>query len=291
MTPPGGAAAIPGGTPVKPRIGLALGGGSARGLAHILMLEAFDELGVKPSVIAGTSMGAILGACYAAGLTAREIRSGVEALLASRAAFFRRLAGQMRGNVTTLWSARQPGVIDIVTLLEMLLPDALRGDFAGLKIPFVAVAADFYAMQQVVLDSGPIIPALGASAALPTITRPVRLGERLLIDGGYINPVPFDVIAPRADLVVAVDVTGAPQRRADGTTPRAVELISGATQILFRAVVAEKVQRVPPDVMVRPEVGSFGTLDYFRASDIFAAAEPAKHELKNALRQRLGLAA
>ena len=82
-----------------PRIALALGGGSARGLAHIVMLEAFDELGVKPAVIAGTSMGAICGACYAAGLSGAEVRAGFQASFGSRTAFLKQLRGQ---------AARQP---------------------------------------------------------------------------------------------------------------------------------------------------------------------------------------
>ena len=90
----------------------------------------------------------------------------------------------------------------------MLLPEAMRCDFAALKIPFLAIAADFYAMEQVVLDKGPLIPALAASAALPSLARPVVIGGRVLIDGGFVNPVPYDVVMDRADMTVAVDVTG-----------------------------------------------------------------------------------
>src|SRR5438093_2144715 len=157
------------------RVALALGGGSARGLAHILILEAFDELGVKPVVIAGTSMGAICGAAYAAGLSGAEIRQEFEALLGNRSRFLMRFAGKLRGNLSTLWSVRSPSVVDNVTLFEMLLPDALRCNFDDLKIPFLAIAADFYAIEQVILDRGPLIPALAASSALPRMARPLIL--------------------------------------------------------------------------------------------------------------------
>src|SRR5215468_8976581 len=180
------------------RIALALGGGSARGLAHVLMLEVFDELGVKPAVIAGTSMGAICGAAYAVGLSGAELRARCMALFANRAYFLKRLTGKLRGGLSALWSARMPGVVDNVTLFEMLLPEAMRCDFAALKIPFLAIAADFYAIEQVVLDKGPLIPALAASSALPSLTRPVVLGGRTLIDGGFVNPVPYDVVLDRA---------------------------------------------------------------------------------------------
>jgi NTE family protein len=266
-----------------PRIGLALGGGSARGLAHVLMLEAFDELGVKPAVIAGTSMGAICGAAYAAGHSGAELRQEMIAIFGKRRQFLKRLAGKLRGGASLLWSLRFPSVIDNVTLFEMLLPEAMRCSFDSLRIPFVAIAADFYAMEQVVLDRGPLIPALGASSALPSLAHPVMLDGRLLIDGGYVNPVPYDVIMDRVDLTVAVDVTGDTKRRA----PRGLDLVSGATQILFQSIVREKVKRVPPDIFIRPEVAGFGSLDYFKVRDIFRAAAPAKELLKKWLSQRL----
>jgi NTE family protein len=282
------ARAFGGATPSPaPRIALALGGGSARGLAHILMLEVFDELGIKPAIIAGTSMGAICGAAYAAGLSAAEIRAEFAALLANRAAFLKRIAGGLRGGLFALWSIRAPSVVDNVTLFEMLLPDAMHCDFASLKIPFLAVATDYYASEPVVLDSGPLIPALAASCSLPSMSRPVVLGGRLLIDGGYVNPLPYDVVMDRAEVTVAVDVTGDTQRRASGRSPRMLELLTGATQILFQAITREKLKAAAPDIFIRPAVGAFGALDYFKIAAVLAAAGPAKEQLKRQLVQWL----
>ncbi len=270
-----------------PRIGLALGGGSARGLAHVLMLEAFDELGVKPAIIAGTSMGAICGAAYAAGHSGAELRHELIAIFGKRRQFLKRLASRFRGGVSNLWSLRFPSVLDNVTLFEMLLPEAMRCSFDTLQIPFVAIAADFYAIEQVVLDKGPLIPALAASSALPSLARPVVLDGRVLIDGGYVNPVPYDVIMDRADITVAVDVTGDTKRRPGTRIPRTLEAITGATQILFHSITREKLKSVAPDIFIRPEVGGFGALDYFKVREIFRAAEPAKEVLKRKLYQRL----
>jgi NTE family protein len=270
-----------------PRIGLALGGGSARGFAHVLMLEAFDELGVKPAIIAGTSMGAICGAAYAAGHSGAELRHELIAIFGKRRHFLKRLAGRFRGGFSNLWSLRFPSVLDNVTLFEMLLPEAMRCSFDTLQIPFVAIAADYYAIEQVVLAKGPLIPALAASSALPSLARPVVLDGRVLIDGGYVNPVPYDVIMDRADLTVAVDVTGDTKRRPGARVPRTLEAITGATQILFHSITRAKLKSAAPDIFIRPEVGAFGALDYFKVREIFRAAEPAKETLKTSLSQKL----
>jgi len=281
----GGAAGAP--AAPKPGIAIALGGGSARGLAHVVVLEALDELGVKPAAIAGTSMGAMCGALYAAGVPAAEMRAGFLKDLASRIGFARRYAGRVTSGLPSLWRLHRPDAIDVVTLFELLLPDILRCDFAALKIPFMAVAADLGANEQVVLSRGPLIPAIAASCALPAWARPVVIEGRVLIDGGYVNPVPFDVVSDKADITIAVDVTGDPRRTAAAGVPRQSAARWGAAQMLFHAVIREKLKAGPPDLMIRPAVGGFGSADFFRIEDILAAAEPCREEVKRKLAQCL----
>lgn len=268
-------------------IALALGGGSARGLAHIVVLEALDELGLQPVAMAGTSMDSICGALYAAGLSAAEMRADFKSQLASRARFARRFAGKLPGGLGSLWSLRSPSVIDNVTLFEMILPDILHCDFAALRLPFVAVAADLYAIKQVVLDRGPLIPALAASCALPAWARPVVIDGRVLIDGGYVNPIPFDVVMHRARVTIAVDVTGDPQRRPGTKVPNPLEAMTGAAQLMFHSITREKLKSTAPDILIRPNVGRFGAFDFFRIDEILAAAASCKDELKRKLAQRL----
>lgn len=264
-----------------PTIGLALGGGSARGLAHVLMLEAFDELGIKPVAIAGTSIGSMIGGLYASGMSGAEIRVFVEELLSTRTEIFRRLAKSSDG-LRNLWNFRAPSVVDGVTLFEVLLP-TLRCDFDSLKIPFSAVAVDFYAMSQVVIEQGPVIPAVAASSSLPSILRPVVIGGRVLVDGGFRNPCPWDVVAPKADFTVAVDVTGTTSRGNDSAIPNPIEAWIGSTQILFQSISDAKLATNPPTLMIRPAVGIYGTMDFPKFREIFAASEPAKGELKRGL--------
>jgi NTE family protein len=268
------------------RVALALGGGSARGLAHIPVLEALDELGVKPVAVAGTSIGAIVGGMYAAGLSAAEIRAFAEELLSKRSEVFRRLASSY-DVLPSLWTIRRPNIVDGVTLFELLMPPQLRCDFLSLKIPFFAVAVDYYAMEQVVLTNGPVIPAIAASSALPTILKPVKLGGRILVDGGFINPTPWDVVQHLADITIAVDVTGQTTLGSTEIEPTTIDAFIGCTQILFHQVTREKIKQRAPDFFVRPAVGTYGTMDFTKIREIMAAAAPAKDELKRNLERAL----
>jgi NTE family protein len=263
---------------------LALGGGGARGLAHIAVLEALDDMGRKPAAIAGTSIGSLIGAAYAAGMSGREIRRFVITLAHDRAEVFRRLIATRAGTFANLFNMGfgSATLVDAEKFCTQFLPDRVPDDFDGLAIPLTVIATDLHGRQQAVFSSGALKPALAASIALPTVMRPVVVAGRILIDGGATNPLPFDQLRGRADVVVAVDISGEPtNERRD--IPNPWECLATTVLVMGSAITAEKVKHGAPDLIVRPRVGSFRAFDFLQASAILRASEPVKAELKERL--------
>jgi NTE family protein len=263
---------------------LALGGGGARGLAHIAVLEALDDMGQKPAAIAGTSIGALIAAAYAAGMSGREIRRFVITLAHDRAEVFRRLIATRAGTFANLFNLGfgSATLVDAEKFCQQFLPDKVPEDFGELEIPLTIIATDLYRRQQAAFSSGSLKPALAASIALPTVMRPVVVAGRVLIDGGATNPLPFEELRGRADLVVAVDISGAPtDERRD--IPNPWECLLATVLVMGNAITAEKIKHGAPDLVVRPRVGAFRALDFLQASAILRAAEPVKVELKEKL--------
>jgi NTE family protein len=263
---------------------LALGGGGARGLAHIAVLEALDDMGRKPAAIAGTSIGSLIGAAYAAGMSGREIRRFVITLAHDRAEVFRRLIATRAGTFANLFNMGfgSATLVDAEKFCAQFLPDRVPDDFDALAIPLTVIATDLYRRQQAVFSSGALKPVLAASIALPTVMRPVVVAGRILIDGGATNPLPFDQLRGRADVVVAVDISGEPtDERRD--IPNPWECLATTVLVMGSAITAEKVKHGAPDLIVRPRVGSFRALDFLQASAILRASEPVKAELKERL--------
>lgn len=196
-----------------PELVVVLGSGGARGLSHIPVLEALDELGLRPALIAGSSMGAIVGAAYAAGLSGRELRAHVEASFRDRARVIARLLEARIGKIADLWRGGlgNPVLIDGERLLDLFWPQAVPDRFDELDIPFLCVATDYHLHDEVVIGSGPLTPAVAASLAIPGLVRPVTIGGRVLIDGGAINPCPM--IACSAPAASCSRSIPAPRRR------------------------------------------------------------------------------
>jgi NTE family protein len=273
---------LPSATGSGPTIALALGGGGARGLAHIVMLEAFDELGIKPKAIAGTSIGAIFGAAYASGLSAREIRAHAEEALTVRFDLVRELfAARARGLPSLQRFFSTPAALLAPdALLDILLPSRVAREFSQLSIPLKIIATDFYGLEMVVLSEGPLRRAVAASMCLPAVFEPVIIDGRVLLDGGLTNPLPYDQVMDSADITVAIDVSGAPVPHANRAHPSVTEALMGSAFIFERSIIREKLKVSQPDIYIEAGTSHFQLLDVFKVKEILAAAVPAKERLK-----------
>ncbi len=266
------------------RIGLALGGGGARGLAHITMLEVFDEMGITPAVIAGCSMGALVGACYAGGMSAKELRTHAEALLSNRVDFARYVFGARKTRPLELLSLRGLASMNMdgEKLADLGMPDHLPRNIEDTPIPLKIIATDYERMEEAVLTTGLMTTAVGASIAIPGLIAAPRINGRIHVDGGVVNPVPFDHVRENVDLVVAIDVTGRPRPTVDGKASN-MDIAVGSLLIMFNRMAELKRALSPPDIYVVPKVDQFGSADFFRVREILAAAEPAKDDLRRKL--------
>ena len=270
----------------KPKIALALGSGGARGLAHIVAIEAFDELGITPSAIAGCSMGAVVGAGYAAGMRGKDIRAFAIEALRKRGDFTRRVIamqwGHLRERFRETRSLRElPLQIEATGIASEFLPPELPQTFEELKIPLTVVATDYRERCEAVYRTGPLRPAVAGSMAIPGVMRPVEFDGRLLIDGGAVNPLPFDLLRGDADIVVAIDITRLGE--SPPGVPDPMQTLFTASHIMTHAIVSEKLKHSAPDILLRPNVSAFGAFDFARAMPILKASEPIKDELKRKL--------
>lgn len=269
----------------RPSIALALGSGGARGLAHILVLEVFDELGLTPKVIAGTSIGALFGAAYAAGLPAKLIRAFAEETLGRRIDLARQLfAARSRPvqkflRILPLRSA----LIDAEALLEAVYPSQVPRRFEDLKIPLKVVATDLGLREASVLSSGELRPAVAASIAIPVLFSPVVVDGRTLLDGGLVNPLPYDLIADEADFTVAIDVSGAAAEADIGPNPSATDVLISSIQILEKSLTREKLKTRAPDIYIDVNLDKFHALQFHKMRALLEAAEPVKAQLKRQL--------
>lgn len=271
-----------------PRIGLALGGGGARGLAHIPVLEVLDEFGITPSIVAGTSIGAFIGAGYAGGMSGKDIRSYVQDLFSDRGAVLARIWDQRPRSFGDLVSGFSGVSLQLSAerIVDLFLPDQLPNTIEDLPTPFTAVASDFYNGTAATLAAGALRPSIAASIAIPILFRPVVVNERVMIDGGLTNPLPIDIAGKDADIVIAVDVVGGPQGETS-RVPKAVDLAFGTSQVMMRTITRERLKTHAPDILLTPNIDAFRVLEFFRVRAILKASEPIKDELRRALDAKL----
>jgi len=270
------------------QIGLALGGGGARGLAHIKILQVIDEFGQKPKAISGTSMGALVGALYAHGMNGQDIELYAKDLFSKRTDLIKRMYGNRPSSWASLINLRTPAILNAEAFFEMLMPDDLPTNVQDLKIPFCAVAADFYTQEQTIINKGALLPAIAASSALPALLKPVQIGDQVLIDGGFVNPVPYNVFDKNINFTIGVDVTGEPAHLG-GDIPNSMDALIGASQIMLRSLTNTILKNEAPTIFSQPKLSRYNVLDYFKIDDILTASEDAAEQLRRELDKALTL--
>ncbi len=266
------------GPPDRPRIGVALSGGGARGIAHVGVLQALEEMRVPIDVIGGTSMGAIVAGLYASGLTPDEIEAALtevewERLLSDtplrRSLDFRRREDDRR----YVWEIEMGvdsdglqvpgGLIAGQELGELLrrhtFAVAAVDSFDDLPVPFVAIATDVRTGQKVVLRGGDLAIALRASMAIPTVFTPIEVDGRLLVDGGLTDNLPVDdVRGLGADVVIAVDVSLPID--ADDEIRSPFDVLERTAAIVSRTRLADQLERA--DLVIAPDLEGYGIFDF-----------------------------
>lgn len=266
---------------------LALGAGGANGLAHIPVLETLDALGQRPRRIAGSSIGAVVGALYASGLSGREIRSLV---LESFTLEDSPSLGDLIAEDAARWAnlievdLGDGGLLSSDGVIAFLFEALEATTFEELEIPLQVVAADLWNREPVVLTSGNLKSAVRASMALPGVFRPVQRAGRTLIDGGAVNPVPFDLFPEDCAPVIAVDVTGVRTPPENGEQSY-FETVFNAVKVMQQAIVTAKRGQREPDLFLAPAIRDIRALEFYRAEEIFEQAKPVQDTLRRTLQE------
>jgi NTE family protein len=268
-----------------PTIGIALGGGGANGLAHISMLEVIDEMGIELHRVAGTSIGAIIGALYASGMSGADIRALVEGfILSSGDNVLERIVSEdaLRWVDFIEVELGHGGLLSADGFLSFMYEKLHEQRFEALAIPLKVTAADLWSREPVVLESGDLLSAIKASMALPGVFEPVELDGRVLVDGGTVNPVPYDLLMDDCDIVIAIDVTGERTRPESGETGY-FETLFNSVKVMQAAIMQEKLRQRAPDIYLSPPIVDVRALEFYRAEEVFRQAEPTRRELKQRL--------
>ncbi len=246
----------------KPKVGLALGGGYARGLAHIGILEVFERERIPVDLIAGTSMGALVGALYARERDASLIKKQAAALDWIGVTSLVDLAIPKSGFI---------GGKRVINLLRRFLGDAR---FEDLDIPFSCVATDIIRGEEVIIDKGPVVEGVRASISIPLIFSVVKRDGRYLVDGGLVNQVPISIARQMgADFVIAVDISSGTNNAPPQTT---METIIQSVVIMYSKISLNQLARA--DVVIRPKVSHIGSTDFSKRHEAVLEGEKAALE-------------
>lgn len=256
-------------SPHIPAIGVALGGGFARGIAHIGVLKVLEEEGIPVRVVAGTSVGALIGACYCSGLSVSELEE---------------VAHNTRFTSFARWTLSRYGFASNDRMVSFLTRTLKVKTFEELNIPLGVAATDFNTGEGVVFRSGTIIDPVRASCAYPGIFLPVNIRGRYLVDGMLSHPVPTRPLREMgAERVLAVHLKG---MWTDGGAPRHLFAVIGQSFAIAQDAMSS-LWRQAADVVIEPEVVGFAYDDFKRAGDLIHAGEVAMRQAMPEVRQWL----
>ena len=243
--------------PRPPRIGLALGGGAARGFAHIGVLQVLEEQGIKPDLVVGTSAGSLVAALYAAGKTPTELQS---------------MAMTLDESSITDWVFPGRSLLKGEALARFIRTQTGGKQIESMRLPLGIVAADLQSGAPILFRRGDPGVAVRASSAVPAVFEPVRINGREYIDGGAVSPIPVRYARQMgADVVIAVDISAIPQGQ---STKRAVDILLQTFNIMGHAISQHEL--VEADVVMRPKLEGIGSADFSaRRLSILAGREAA----------------
>jgi predicted acylesterase/phospholipase RssA len=265
------------------KLGLALGAGGTKGAAHVGVMKVLDEAGIRPEVIAGTSIGALYGGCFAVGRTPQEMDEGIRACPRRDVVAFFRHRLKLRHN----------------NRLARRFYEALAGHtIEALPIRYATTASDMAEMRQVTIDRGPIIDAIEASIAIPLIARPVAHQGRYFLDGGFWDSAPVDAASELgADVVVAVELgrpVTLPERLhkpaawiAERMSRMPMRWTAAGMPFTIRAVTAPHNQGRTAQVVIHPPLSRFGGMTPLHMTDCLDAGIKSAKEALPAIRALL----
>ena len=288
----------------RPKIGVVFGGGGAKGAAHIGVLKVLEEQKIPVDYIAGTSMGAIVGALYASGLSAAELEKVITAIDwkdvfsgdPDRRDIDYRRKREDYDNLTKLSVGIKDGKVvapkglikdqKVNVLFEMLMIHTSGiDDFDKLPIPYRAIAADLETGEMVVLKRGRLADSARASMSVPGAFPPVEIDGRFLIDGGIVRNVPVDIVRQMgADIVICIDVDKPlPTRKELGGS---LSILNQMIDIMMKENVREQLKTLgPKDVYINPDLGKLGSTDFDKAAEIASLGEKAAREKIESLKR------
>lgn len=269
------------------KISVALSGGAAAGFAHIAVVQAFEDLGVTPYAISGTSMGALIGAAWSGGMDSHEIIGYADDIWNNKGTLIAKFWKLKSRQSKELFRGGNIIQFDAEDVLDIFMPPDYPQTFEELRIPFTAVAADYYNWDEVLFRTGEIKKAVAASIAIPAVFKPVIYKDTLLVDGGCVNPMPFDVLPKDSDLVLAADILGGPRRPDDDKLPTVLNSVLGASALFMQSIINQKLKLQYPHILLRPKGRKFNAMEFNKFKEIIENAQPLREEAKNQLHRMI----